>query len=74
MAGDAALRWTVCRAHPAPDRRPWQPPQVLGKVEEELADRLTVTATITSVSLFVSDGQSWRPHTEFPMLSASSDA
>ncbi|MFJ4011308.1 2'-5' RNA ligase family protein [Streptomyces sp. NPDC090026] len=48
-----------------------QPSRVFDEVEEELAHRLPVTATISSVSLFVSDGRSWRHHTEFPMLGAS---
>lgn len=48
-----------------------QPPRVLDKMEVELAPRLPVTATVSSVSLFVSDGRSWRHHTEFPLLGAS---
>ncbi|MEY9871433.1 2'-5' RNA ligase [Streptacidiphilus sp. MAP12-33] len=48
-----------------------QPSGVFDEVEAELADRLPVSATISSVSLYVSDGQRWRCHTEFPMLGAS---
>ncbi|MET7522066.1 2'-5' RNA ligase family protein [Streptomyces sp900116325] len=48
-----------------------QPPRVLDEVEAELTHRLPATATISSVSLFVSDGQGWRQHTEFPTLGAS---
>lgn len=50
-----------------------QPSRIFDEVEAELADRLPVTATISSVSLFVSDGQCWRPHASFPMLGASSN-
>lgn len=50
-----------------------QPSRIFGEVEAELADRLPVTATISSVSLFVSDGQCWRCHANFPMLGASSN-
>ncbi|GHF77751.1 hypothetical protein GCM10018790_64840 [Kitasatospora xanthocidica] len=49
-----------------------QPSRVFDEVEAALANRLPVTATIVSVSLFVSDGQCWRRHAEFPMLGASS--
>lgn len=48
-----------------------QPSRVFDEVEAELADRLPVTATISSVSLFVSDGRCWRRQAEFPMLGAS---
>jgi hypothetical protein len=45
-----------------------QAPQVFEEVEAELAGRLPATATISSVSLFVSDGHRWRQHMAFPML------
>jgi hypothetical protein len=45
-----------------------QPPRVFGEVEAALTEHLPITATISSVSLFVSDGNRWRHHTEFPML------
>jgi 2'-5' RNA ligase len=44
-----------------------QQPRILDGLEAELADRLPTTATISSVSLFVSDGRRWRPHLDFPM-------
>ncbi|NUS10482.1 MAG: 2'-5' RNA ligase family protein [Streptomyces sp.] len=47
-----------------------QPPHVLDEVEAALARGLPATATISSVSLFVSDGHVWRRHAEFPMLGA----
>jgi 2'-5' RNA ligase len=50
-----------------------QPPRVLDEVEAALANRLPATATISSVSLFVTDGHSWRHHAEFPMLGASNN-
>jgi len=46
-----------------------QPPRIYDELEAELAGRLPTTATISSVSLFVSDGRRWRHHMEFPMLS-----
>ncbi|WUD70371.1 2'-5' RNA ligase family protein [Streptomyces sp. NBC_00510] len=45
-----------------------QQPRVFDEVEAELAQRLPVTATISSVSLLVSDGENWRHHADFPML------
>lgn len=51
-----------------------QPSRVLDEVEAELADRLPVTATLSSVGLFVSDGRSWRCHADFPLLGASEHA
>ena len=42
--------------------------QIFEELEAELADQLPATATISSVSLFVSDGHRWRLHMEFPML------
>jgi hypothetical protein len=44
-----------------------QPPGVLDEVEMALAGRLPITATISSVSLFVCDGRRWRHHRDFPM-------
>jgi hypothetical protein len=37
-------------------------------LEAELADQLPTTATISSVSQFISDGHRWRHHMAFPML------
>jgi 2'-5' RNA ligase len=51
-----------------------QPSRVLDEVEAELADRLPVTATLSSVGLFVSDGRPWRCHADFPLLGASEHA
>lgn len=48
-----------------------QSPRVFDEVEAELAGRLPVTATISSVGLFVSDGRSWRRHADFPLVGAS---
>lgn len=45
-----------------------QQSHVFDEVEAELAERLPATATISSVSMFVSDGEGWRRHGEFPML------
>lgn len=45
-----------------------QPPHVLEEVQAALAHRLPVPATIRSVSLFVTDGDRWRHHAEFPLL------
>jgi hypothetical protein len=45
-----------------------QQPSILEELEAELAARLPVTAAISSVSLFVSDGHRWRHHLAFPML------
>lgn len=45
-----------------------QQPRIFEELEAELADQLPVTATISSVSLFVSDGHRWRHHMKFPML------
>ncbi|MGW0807551.1 2'-5' RNA ligase family protein [Nonomuraea sp. NPDC002799] len=45
-----------------------QQAHVLDEVEAELTARLPVSAGVASVSLFVSDGDRWRPHTEFPLL------
>jgi 2'-5' RNA ligase len=45
-----------------------QPPPVLAEVAAALADRLPITATISAVGLFVSDGHRWRRHLEFPLL------
>jgi hypothetical protein len=44
------------------------PPGVFDEVEAALTEQLPITATISSVSLFVSDGDRWRHHTEFLML------
>jgi 2'-5' RNA ligase len=49
-----------------------QPPEVLDGVEAALAGRLPVTATISTVSLFVTDGRSWRRQAEFSMVGAPS--
>jgi hypothetical protein len=45
-----------------------QQPSIFEELEAELADQVPVTATISSVSLFVSDGHRWRHHMEFSML------
>ncbi|MEV4642553.1 2'-5' RNA ligase family protein [Actinoplanes sp. NPDC049548] len=45
-----------------------QPPRIYDEVEAALADQLPTTATISSISLFVSDGHRWERHMEFPML------
>jgi 2'-5' RNA ligase len=45
-----------------------QPPEVFDEVEADLTGRLPLTATISSVSLLVSDGSRWRQHREFPLL------
>lgn len=45
-----------------------QPPLILDELEAELAQHLPVTATISSVGLFVSDGHRWRRHREFSLL------
>jgi 2'-5' RNA ligase len=45
-----------------------QQPSIFEELQTELADQLPATATISSVSLFVSDGHRWRRSMEFPML------
>ncbi|WP_028921902.1 2'-5' RNA ligase family protein [Pseudonocardia acaciae] len=45
-----------------------QPTRVFDEVEAALAPRLPVVANVSSVSLFVSDGDRWRRHAEFPLL------
>lgn len=45
-----------------------QQPGVFRELEAALTDQLPVTATISSVSLFVTDGRRWRHHAEFPLL------
>ena len=45
-----------------------QPPEVLDQLQATLTGQLPTTATISSVSLFVSDGNRWRRDTQFPML------
>ncbi|MER7671322.1 2'-5' RNA ligase family protein [Kitasatospora sp. NPDC096128] len=45
-----------------------QQPRALEELEAALAVQLPTTATISTVSLFVSDGENWRRHMEFPML------
>jgi 2'-5' RNA ligase len=45
-----------------------QQPAIFEELQAELADQLPATATISSVSLFVSDGHRWRRSMEFPML------
>jgi 2'-5' RNA ligase len=49
-----------------------QAPAVFDELEAELAGRLPASATISSVSLFVSDGHRWRQHREFPMRGLTS--
>lgn len=48
-----------------------QPPQVLDDVEAALTTQLPATAVISSVGLFVSDGERWRRHAELPLLGMS---
>ncbi|MFF0287494.1 2'-5' RNA ligase family protein [Streptomyces sp. NPDC005262] len=45
-----------------------QQPHVFDEAEAALAAQLPVTAKITSVSLFVSDGKHWQQRAEFPLL------
>ncbi|MGP3963827.1 2'-5' RNA ligase family protein [Nonomuraea sp. 3N208] len=45
-----------------------QLPHVYDDAETALAAELPVTADISSVSLFVSDGTRWHQHAEFPLL------
>lgn len=45
-----------------------QQPRVFEELEAALADQLPATAGISSVSLFVSDGERWRHEAKFPML------
>jgi 2'-5' RNA ligase len=45
-----------------------QQPEVFDEVEAALAARLPVTANVSSVSLFVSDGDRWHRRAEFPLL------
>ncbi|MEV6158306.1 2'-5' RNA ligase family protein [Nonomuraea sp. NPDC052129] len=45
-----------------------QQAQVFHEVEAAITPRLPVTAHVSSVSLFVSDGDRWHQHTEFPLL------
>ena len=45
-----------------------QKPQVLDEVEAALTARLPVDANISSVSLFVYDGERWHQHAEFSFL------
>jgi 2'-5' RNA ligase len=44
-----------------------QQPDVLDLVETALTAGLPVDATVSAVSLFVSDGVHWSPHGEFPL-------
>lgn len=43
-------------------------PRIFEELEAELSDQLPITATISSVGLFVNDGHRWRHHLDFPML------
>ncbi|MEU7743286.1 2'-5' RNA ligase family protein [Nonomuraea sp. NPDC049158] len=45
-----------------------QEPQAFHEVEAALTPRLPVTAHVSSVSLFVSEGTRWHQHVEFPLL------
>ncbi|MEV0353089.1 2'-5' RNA ligase family protein [Nonomuraea sp. NPDC050680] len=45
-----------------------QQAQVFHEVEAALTPRLPITAHVSSVSLFVSDGTRWHQHVEFPLL------
>ena len=45
-----------------------QQPRIFEELQAELAAQLPATATISSVSMFNSDGHRWRHHMEFSML------
>jgi len=44
-----------------------QPPAVLDELEATLAGELPIPATISSVTLFVSDGKRWSRRADFPL-------
>ncbi|WP_219512568.1 2'-5' RNA ligase family protein [Nonomuraea ceibae] len=45
-----------------------QDERVLGEVEAEVSARLPFAAQVTSISLYVSDGDRWHERAEFPLL------
>lgn len=48
-----------------------QQPRGFSEVEAALANQLPATATVSSVSLFVIDGELWQQRAEFPVLGRS---
>lgn len=48
-----------------------QAPEVFDQVETAFAAQLPVEATVSSVSLFVSNGHTWQRRTEFPLMRAA---